>query len=89
MGRKFNPKIDHSGLKHLFEHPTLNARQTRWLEFLGEYDFDIKNIKRKENKVVDALSRRVHEMCVAVISMYSSNFKSRILEVVTKDQDCA
>jgi hypothetical protein len=65
MGRKFELKTDHSGLKHLFEQPTLNARQTRWLEFLSEYDFDIKHIKGKENKVVDALNRRVHEMHVA------------------------
>jgi hypothetical protein len=42
--------------------PTLNARQRKWLDFISEYDFDIKHIKGKENKVVDALSRRVHEM---------------------------
>jgi hypothetical protein len=27
-----------------------------------EYDFDINHVKGKENKVVDALSRRVHEL---------------------------
>ena len=27
-----------------------------------EFDFDIKHIQGKENKVVDALSRRVHAM---------------------------
>jgi hypothetical protein len=29
-------------MKYLFDQPTLNARQSRWLEFLCEYDFDIK-----------------------------------------------
>jgi hypothetical protein len=58
MGRKFELRIDHSGLKYLFGQPTLNARQVRWLEFLSEYDFDINHIKGKENKVVDALSIR-------------------------------
>jgi hypothetical protein len=29
MGRKFKPKIDHSGMKHLFEQPKLNDRKTR------------------------------------------------------------
>jgi hypothetical protein len=29
----------------LFGQPTLNSRQSRWLEFLGEYDFEIKHIK--------------------------------------------
>jgi hypothetical protein len=44
MGKKFELMTDHSGLKYFFEHPTLNARQTRWLEFLNEYNFDIKHI---------------------------------------------
>jgi len=69
MGRKFELKIDHSGFKHLFEETTLNARQIRWPEFLSEYDFDIKNIKIKENQAVDALIRRVHEMQAKTISM--------------------
>ena len=33
MGRKFELRTDHSGLKYLFDQPTLNARQARWLEF--------------------------------------------------------
>jgi hypothetical protein len=47
---------------------------------------DIKHIKGKENKVVDALSRRVHEMHPTTISMYSLDLKSRILEAATADQ---
>jgi Mg2+ and Co2+ transporter CorA len=86
MGRKFELRTDHSGLKYLFEQPTLNSRQTKWLNFLNEYDFDIKNIKGKENKVVDALSRRVHKMHDTTISMYMIDLKDRILEVVTTDQ---
>jgi hypothetical protein len=70
MGKKFELRTDHIGLKYLFEHPTLNARQTRWLEFLSEYDFDIKHIKGKENKVADALSRRVNIMDATVVSMH-------------------
>jgi hypothetical protein len=69
MGRKFELNMDHRGLKHLFDQPTLNSRQTRWLEFLGEYDFYIKHIKGKKNKVVNALNRRVHEMHSTTISM--------------------
>ena len=49
MGRRFELRTDHNGLKYLFDQPTLNARQNRWLEFLCEYDFDIKHIKGKEN----------------------------------------
>jgi hypothetical protein len=71
----FELRIDHSGLKYLFGQPTLNVRKSRWLEFLSEYDFDIKHIKGKENKVVDALRRRVHELHATTISMYQSDLK--------------
>jgi hypothetical protein len=86
IGRKFELRIDHSGLKYLFEQPTLNAIQTRWLEFLSEYEFDIKHIKVKENKVVDALNIRVHKMHSIAISMYMTYLKDRILEVVITHQ---
>ena len=33
MGRRFELRIDHCGLKYLFDPPTLNARKARWLEF--------------------------------------------------------
>ena len=60
MEKRFELRTYHNGLKYLFGQPTLNARQSRWLEFLSEYDFDIKHIKGKENKVANALNRRVH-----------------------------
>jgi hypothetical protein len=47
MGKRFEMRTDHNSLKYLFDQPTLNSRQSRWLEFLSEYDFDIKNIKGK------------------------------------------
>ena len=33
MGRRFELRTYHYGLKYLFDQPTLNARQERWLEF--------------------------------------------------------
>ena len=57
MGRKFLLNTDNMSLKFLFNQPCLNARQARWLAFLSEYHFEIKHIKGKENKVVDALSQ--------------------------------
>jgi hypothetical protein len=59
--------------------PPLNVRHTRWMKFLSEYNFEIKNIKGKEKKVVDALNRRVHKMHATTISMYRTNLKDRIL----------
>jgi hypothetical protein len=72
-------------LKYLFDQPNLNARQRRWLEFLSEYDFDIKHIKGKENKVEDALNRRVHELHATTISMYQTDVKIKILEATNTD----
>ena len=60
MGRKFFLKTDNMSLKYLFDQPDLNARKARWLPSLSEYHFELKHIKGKENKVVDALSRRTH-----------------------------
>jgi hypothetical protein len=80
MGKRFELRTYHSGLKYLFEQLNLNSRKTRWIEFLSEYDFDIKHIKGKENKVVDALSRRVHLMHVyncqyASVGLEEKNFR--------------
>jgi hypothetical protein len=47
MGKRFELRKDHNGLKYLFDHPTLNARHRRWLEFLCEYNFDNNHIKGK------------------------------------------
>jgi hypothetical protein len=86
MGKKSELRTNHIGLKYIFEKPTLNSRQTRWLEFLSEFDFYVKHIKRKENKVFDALSRRVHLMHVTVVSMHQSDLKRRILDGLLIDQ---
>jgi hypothetical protein len=85
MGNRFEVRKDHNGLKYPFDQPTLNIRKRRWLEFLYEYEFDIKHIKGKENKVDDALSRRVHELHATTISMCQTDLKRRIYEVANVD----
>lgn len=59
FGRRFILMTDHGGIKYLFDQSNLNKRQSRWLSTLREFDFEIRYIKGKENKVVDALSRRI------------------------------
>jgi hypothetical protein len=85
MGRRFELRIDHKSMKYLFDYPTLNARQSASLEFLCEYNFDIKHIKGKENKVFDALNRRVHKLHATTIIMYQTNIKGRILEATNEN----
>ena len=40
-----------------------------------EFDFVIKHIKGKENKVVDVLSKKVHEMNLASLSIFQSHLR--------------
>jgi hypothetical protein len=79
LGKKFELRTGHFGLKHLFGQPTLNARQTKWLEFLSEYGFEITYIKGKENQVVDALNKRSHEVHIEAISMYGTYLKDKFI----------
>jgi hypothetical protein len=78
LGRKFLLMTDHIGLGHLFDQPKLNARQARWMALLREFDFEIKHIKGKENKVVDALSRSMKTIHLAVVSTYKTNVRERV-----------
>jgi len=50
---------DHGALKYLKSQKRLNVRHSKWAEFLQDYPFVLKHKARVENKVVDALSRRV------------------------------
>ena len=86
MGRRFELRTDHYGLKYFFDQPILNDRKARWLEFLCEVDFEIKHIKGKENKVVDALSRKVHEMHVASLSICQPDLRQQITNHVVEDE---
>ena len=72
MGRKFELRTDHHGPKYVFEQPNLNAIQRKCMELLCEYDFDIKLIKGKENKVADELNRKMHVMHVTITTSTSS-----------------
>ena len=58
VGKEFLLLTDNIGLKYMFEHKPLIARQARWLAFQSEYYFEIKHIKGKENTLADALSRQ-------------------------------
>jgi hypothetical protein len=86
MGKKNELRTDHCGLKHLFGQPTLNAKQTRWLEFLSDYDSESKHIKGKDNQVVDSLNKRAHEIHIASISMYMTDMRDKIIATTNSNQ---
>ena len=86
IGRKFNLMSDNISLKYLFDQQNLNARQVRWLAFLSEYDFEIKHIKGKDNKVVDALSRNAIPHCSAAFISLKINLEVLIKEAAKNDE---
>ena len=50
---------DNSGLRYMFYQPNLNSKKARWLSTFNEFDFEIRYIKGKENRVVGVLGRKV------------------------------
>jgi hypothetical protein len=85
LGRKFVLMTDHCGLRYLFDQPKLNARQARWMALLNEFDFEIKHIKGKENRVADALSRSMKTIYLAVVSTCEIDVKNRVRNSQEKD----
>ena len=48
------------------------------MDFLSEYHFELKHIKEKENKVVDALSQRTHMIYEVTLSQTNADLHERI-----------
>jgi hypothetical protein len=86
MGKKFLLQTDNSGVKLLFSQPDLNARKARWMAFLSEFDFEVRHIKGKENKVVDALSRIIHGLFEVHISSAKRDIEQRIKDASNNDE---
>jgi hypothetical protein len=85
LGRKFVLMTDHCGLRYLFDQPKLNARQARWMALLSEFDFEIKHIKGKENRVADALSRSMKTIHLAAVSTCETDVKNRVKKAQETD----
>ena len=83
LGRRLELMIDHVILKYLFDQPRLNVRKYRWLKFLCEFDFEIKYVKGKENKVSYALSRKFH---VISFSMCKFDLRTRVLKAQNSNE---
>jgi hypothetical protein len=78
LGRIFVLMRYHYGLGHMFDQPNLNVRQARWMAFLSEFDFEIKHIKGKKNRVANALSISVKMIHLTSMSTCEMNVKERV-----------
>jgi len=84
IGRRFLLMLDNICLKYLFDQQNMNVRQARWLDFLSEYEFEIKHIKGKENKVADAL---IKNAILGAISNYKTDLEENIKEKEGSDMN--
>jgi hypothetical protein len=87
MGKKLLLLTDSSGVNFFLSQLDLNARQARWLAFLSEFDFEVRHINGKENKVGDALSRIIHGLFEMNISRDENNFEQRIKATSNNDEN--
>jgi hypothetical protein len=78
LDRRFVHMTYHCGLRYLFDQPQLNVRKDRWMALLSEFDFEIKHIKGKENRVVDALSRSLKMIHLEVVRTCEMNVRERV-----------
>jgi hypothetical protein len=56
IGRRLHVVTDHKALEFFQTQRHLSVRQSRWMEYLSHFNFDIRYIKGNLNKVVDTLS---------------------------------
>jgi transposase InsO family protein len=65
LGRKFSIRTDHAALQWLRKTPTPIGQQARWLDIMGEFDFDIIHRPGRCHQNADALSRKPCRQCGA------------------------
>ncbi|MCO5612671.1 hypothetical protein L7F22_066940 [Adiantum nelumboides] len=68
LSQIFELVTDHKSLKWIFTQPELNIKERRWIEFLQEFNFEIKFGPGKENQAANALSRRVATLVISLLS---------------------
>jgi hypothetical protein len=59
--KSINILIDHKSLEYFMTIKKLNRRQTKWVEFLAEFDFKIAYQSEKKNDKANSLTRRLED----------------------------
>jgi hypothetical protein len=68
----FDVFSDHKSLKYMYNQRELNMRQKRWMEFLVDYDCELKYHPGNANVVADALSRKFLHVSTMMIHQINS-----------------
>jgi hypothetical protein len=84
-GAQFDLFSDHKSLKYLFDQKDLNMRQRRWMEYLKDFDFDLKYHLGKANVVADALSRKA--LAQAKVMMHTCKLYEKIRDLNLKSTE--
>ncbi|GKD09321.1 putative reverse transcriptase domain-containing protein [Tanacetum coccineum] len=88
-GTKYTVFTDHKILQHILDQKELNMRQSRWLELLSDYDYEIRYHPGKENVVADALIRKELNKPLpvqALVMTIGLNLPKQILEAQIEAQ---
>src|SRR5258708_17415837 len=84
LGNRIIIITDHRSLQYLSTQFKLSARQTRWSEFLQQFDYEIRYRPGRDNQVPDSLSRRPDHM-LAPIHQSSIDIVSELLQNIMTD----
>ena len=63
LGRHFKIRTDHAALQYLQKTPEPIGQQARWLDLIGEFDFEIEHRPGRSHGNADALSRKPCRQC--------------------------
>jgi hypothetical protein len=93
LGQSFKVKTNQQVLKFLLEQKMGTTSQQKWISKLLGYDFVIEYKKGKENRVVDALSKRFEEtskegeLSISLISFPTPSWVVELKESYSHDQE--
>ena len=83
---KFEVYSDHKSLKYFLDQKELSMRQRRWIEFLKDYDFELKYHAGKANVVADTRNRKSLHMSLMMIEEHKLLEKFRDLNILVSLQ---
>lgn len=88
QGHKFTIRTDQQALKHLLDQKIVSPLQQKWVSKLLGFNYDIHYKKGSDNKVADALSRRVGTGECAAISTVTPMWMQQIFSTYIGDKYC-